>query len=178
MSNYSVMSPAQLALAAGADPKWIQNVRRLLGRKSGSEPEDARWFGNVRALHATLGCSLATAGRIADLVVEAPIEQRELHLPLDTAGAFTLTIDLHRSWTLHVARLSRAIVMPAPERRGRRPRTSRAGATKRAIVYGIDVERLRSGLVRGVAERLATLDDNAALLAAGQSSLARRRGRR
>jgi hypothetical protein len=172
------MFPAQFALAVGADQKWIQNVRRLLGRPAGSEPADARWLGIVRELHVTLSCSLATAARIADLVVDAPVDRRQLVVPLDDAGAFTLTIDLHRAWTLHLARLSRALVMPPPERRGRRAPASRASAMKRALEYGIDVERLRAGLGRRVAERLVTLDANTTLLAAGRASLTRKRSNR
>lgn len=172
------MSPAQFALAVGADPKWIQNARRLLGRPAGAEPADARWLGIVHELHASLSCSLAVAARIADLVVEAPVSQRELRVPLDDAVAFVLTIDLHRAWTMHLARLSRALVMPPPERRGRRAPVSRASASKRALGYGIDVERLRAGLGRRVPERLTTLDANAALLAAGRASLNRKRSNR
>ena len=170
------MSPAQFAIAVGADPKWVRNARQLLRRPETNEPEDAHWLGVVHMLHGAIGCSLATAARIADLVVAAPIDQRELRVPLDESGAFTLTIDLHRAWTLHLARLSRALVMPPPERRGRRAPTTHSSATTRAIAYGIDVERLRSGLGRRVAERLATLDDNATFVAAARKSLATRRG--
>jgi hypothetical protein len=68
--------------------------------------------------------------------------------------------------------------MPPPERRGRRAPASRASAMKRALEYGIDVERLRAGLGRRVAERLVTLDANTTLLAAGRASLTRKRSNR
>ena len=176
------MTPAQLALAVGADQKWIRNARRLLGRPSGEDPADVRWLGLVHELHSTLGCTLAVAARIADAALAAPTGQRELRVSLgepDT-GRAELVIDLWRDRSIHLARLSRALRRPPAERRGR-PRTtrpSRGGARARAAAYGIDVARLRAGLSRTPEERLARLDENAAFLAAGRAALAEGRARR
>jgi hypothetical protein len=176
------MTPAQLALASGAEQKWIQNTRRLLGRPGGRVhgPDEARWFGLVHELHGTLGCSLAVAARVADAALAAPAGQRELRVPLGDAegeGRAELVIDLWRDQSVHLARLSRALVRRPPERRGRprAARPSRGSARTRAARYGIDVARLRAGLSRTAAERLARLDENVAFLAEGRAALAHRR---
>lgn len=175
------MTPAQLLLATGADRKWIQNARRILGRPAGDGASEARWLGLVHELHSTLGCALAVAARVADDALAAPPHQRELRVPLGESGArAALVIDLWRDQSVHLARLSVALVRPIPERRGRPPaiRASRRSARARAAAYGVDVDRLRAGLSRTLADRLARLDENVAFLAAGRAALALARGRR
>lgn len=174
------MTPAQLVLAAGADRKWIQNARRLLGRRAGDGAREARWLGLVHELHSTLGCALAVAARVADAALAAPAHQRELRVPLGESGARAeLVIDLWRDQSVHLARLSRALVQPPPERRGRPPasRASRQNVRARAAAYGVDVVRLRAGLSRTPAERLIQLDENVAFLAAARAALTLARGR-
>jgi hypothetical protein len=145
-------------------------------------PDEARWFGIVHELHGTLGCSLAVAARVADAALAAPASQRELRVSLgdaESGGRAELVIDLWRDQSVHLARLSRALVRPPPERRGRPrvARRSRGSARARAARYGIDVARLRAGLSRTATERLVRLDENAAFLAEGRSALARRSAR-
>lgn len=167
------MTLIQLSLAAGADVKWIQNVRRLLARPARNDAREAHWLGLVHELHVALGCPLANAARLADLVLAAPAEQRTLEVPLGE-GIAVLTLDLWREQSVHLARLSRALTLPPVERRGRPPARRRRSTTSRAVEYGVDVERLRTGLQRTVSERLVRLDENTAFLAAGRASLARR----
>ena len=174
------MTPAQLALAAGADSKWIQNARRLLDRAPANGPRDARWLGLVYELHSALGCALTVAALVADAAVAAPVDQRELRVPLgEPGGRAELVVDLWRDRSVHLARLSRALMRPPLERRGRprTERTSRASARARAAAYGVDVDRLRAGLSRPPAERLARLDENVAFLIAGRAALSASRRR-
>ena len=165
-----------VAHIADAGHKWIQNTRRLLNRTAANDPRDARWLGITHTLHSTLGCSLREAARVADLALEAPLDQHWLRIQLDGSGRAELVIDLWRDHSIHLARLAWSLANPNAERRGR-PRTkapTRASPIKRAIQYGIDVPRLKAGLHRSVAERLRTLDDNVAFVAAGRASLAKR----
>lgn len=176
------MTSAQLALAAGVAPKWMRNVRQLLSRPAGSGPDEVRWLGLVHELHSTLGCTLTVAARAADAAIAAPVEQRELRMSLGESGdgRVQVVVDLWREWSVHLARLSRAIERPPAERRGRpaAARRNRGGARARAAAYGVDVDRLRAGLARTPAERLERLDENVAFLAAGRASLASSRVKR
>jgi hypothetical protein len=171
------MTPAQLARASGAPLKWIHNARRILRRPPAHDQREARWLGVVHELHATLGGALAPAARVADEVLAAPAGQRELRVALGDDGRFELVIDLWHDRSVHLARLSHALVRPPPDRRGRPSKavTRRRSASARAAEYGIDVARLRAGLSRTAEERLARLDENVAFLAAGRASLAARR---
>jgi hypothetical protein len=173
------MTPAQFALAVGADVKWIQNARRILGRAVRSDPSEARWLGLVHELHGVLGCPLSEAAAIADEALTAPIGQRTVRIHLGGTGRVELTIDLWRDLTTHLALLSRARVMPPIDRRGRPSSTKPPTRSIRALAveYGVDVGRLRAGLGRSVAERLTRLDDNVAFIAAGRASLAKHRAR-
>ncbi|MCY7379878.1 MAG: hypothetical protein LH467_11165 [Gemmatimonadaceae bacterium] len=171
------MSPIQFALACGAPGKWIHNARYLLGRAPTDGPREVRWLGLVHELHSSLGCALAVAARVADAVLAAPTAQRELVVPLgEPSGATVLVIDLWRDHSVYLARLSRALVRPPLERRGRPRATAptRRSARARAVAYGVDVERLRTGIARSPAERLSRLDADVAFLAAARIE---RRGR-
>ena len=173
------MSPAQLAHVAGADPKWIQNARRLLARPAVCDAREARWLGLVYALHTGLDCSLREAARVADLALATRIDHRWLRVPADPTGRVELVLDLWRDRSIFLARIAQVLATSPLVRRGRPPirRPARKTAVLRAIEYGVDVSRLRAGLARTVSERLVRLDDNAAFLAAGRASLARRSGR-
>lgn len=176
------MTLAQLALAAGVPPKWIRNVRHLLGRPALTGPAEARWLGLVHELHSTLGCTLVVAARVADAALAAPIEQRELRVSPGELGdgRVQVVVDLWRDRSVHLARLSRALEHPPAERRGRPPaaRRTRGSARAKAAAYGVDVDRLRAGLARTPAERLERLDENVAFVAAGRTSLASSRAKR
>ncbi|MEP6733157.1 MAG: hypothetical protein ABJE10_21115, partial [bacterium] len=173
------MTPAQFAIAVGADSKWIQNTRRLLARKRDNSAREARWLGVVHDIHANLGCPLAEAARIANLVIVSPPAQQVLRVKVGEVGRAELVIDLWRDWSIHLARLSLALTRPPSERRGRPVKSQPVkSATRRAVEYGVDVSRLQSGLHRTVAERLATLDQNTTFLAAARASVAARRNAR
>lgn len=170
------MTAAHLAFITGASQKWIQNARRLLGRSAANTPHEARWLGIVHMLHTGLGCSLNDAARIADVALHAPTTQTWLRIPVDEDGRAELVINLLREHSVYLARLAWTLANPAVERRGRpaAKRPPRIAPLKRAIQYGVDVTRLSAGLHRSVSERLQTLDDNAAFLAAGGASVNRK----
>lgn len=173
------MTPAQLALACGAPDKWIRNARSLLSRAPLDGPREARWLGIVHQLHSSLGCALVVAARVADAVLAAPAGQRELVVPLGANGETMLVVDLWRDHSVYLARLSRALVRPPIERRGR-PRSDappRGSARTRAVAYGVDVDRLRAGISRSPDERLTRLDENVAFLAAARAGRRPPRGR-
>lgn len=174
------MTPVQFALACGAPAKWIQNARYILGRAPMAGPREVRWIGLVHELHSSLGCALAVAARVADAVLAAPATQRELVVPLGApSGATVLVIDLWRDHSVYLARLSRALVRPPLERRGRpgAAAPTRRSARARAVAYGVDVERLRTGISRSPAERLSRLDADVAFLAAARAERRARIGR-
>ncbi len=170
------MTPSQFALATGAPGKWIQNTRRVLGRPAVNDAHEARWLGLVHEFRVTIGVPLKVAAQCADTVVAAPPGQSHITIDFGDELRAALVIDLLRDRSIHLARLSRALEMPPGERRGRPlTRKRRAGPVERAIVYGIDMSLLESGLRLSVSERLQQLDDNTAFLREARRSSRKRR---
>ena len=160
------MTPAQFARAVGADPLWIRNARRTLGRTRRNDASEARWFGLVHDLHASLGVALRDAARIADRTIDASEDQRFVEFVADRSMSISVAIDLARACALHELRLAAALYLPAIDQRGR-PATS-----YRAIVADLvrsarrrsDPIRLALSAKRPAADRLAALGSLAELL--------------
>jgi hypothetical protein len=159
------MTSRQLAIAAGAEVKWLLNSAALLGRRVGRTPADARWWGLVRLLTEGLGLSLQTAAAAATRSLRGGAPTRQVTVSADPSESTSLLVDLPRYQSIFIANLSRALVQETPRRRGRPSRSrSRTGAIDAAIRYGVDLGLARAALDRTPAQRLEMLEANARFL--------------
>lgn len=160
------MSPAQFALAVGADQRWIRNARRTLRRRRCTSQQEARWLGLVHELHLSPGLALHDAARVADQVSAAPTSHGCIQIDGVTCLGVSLVVDLERVHALHALRLARAMHLLVRDHRGR-PATS-----YRRIVADLarcsrrtcDPIRLALSAKRPAAERLAALGSMSELL--------------
>jgi hypothetical protein len=170
------LSLRQLAIAAGSSTKWIKNAEMLLGLSFPRTPNDAVGVGLIHELHSELDLPLSIARDIANRVLST--SGRTSVMPALASGSLRLFVDLNRYRSSFNARLSRALVLGGPKRRGR-PRAASSDAIAAAVAHGVDLDLLRDSLRLTPAERLARLDANAAFVGALAESRARaRRGER
>jgi len=157
------MTLQQLAAAVGADPKWVLNATRLLGRRLRRTPAEARWLRLVRLLHYELGLSLAAASRAATQTFAATESTAVAAESPD--GSAAVIVDRVRFQSSFVAALGAALSVAGPRRRGR-GRKPRRDALAAARAYGVDLGLLGESLALSPAERLERLDENATFLGA------------
>jgi hypothetical protein len=155
------MTLHQFAAAVGADPKWVLNTTRLLGRRLRRTPAEARWLRLVRLLHQDVGLSLAAANRAATQAFTATGPNIIAAASLD--GSAAVVVDRARFESSFVAALGAALTLAGPRRRGRRRKPGRDALTA-ARAYGVDLGLLRASLALSPAERLERLDENATFL--------------
>ena len=157
------MTPAQFAIAACADRKWLLNSSAILGRSLRPTPENARWWGLVSVLERTFGLTLAKAAAAATRALSRENDDTSVVVDGDSGGSTTLGVNTLRYDSNFLANLSRARVREVPKRRGRR-----SFATKDPVAtatgYGLDVGLLQTALSRTPAERLAMLERNRAFV--------------
>jgi hypothetical protein len=151
------MNVHQVAVAAGADRKWLINSAAILKRPLRFTADGARWWGLVRQLTDALGLSLGTAARIATKSLTSGTTVSE-----NPTKSVILHVDLERYASIFLGNLSRALVQETPKRRGR-PAPARKGrsAIAAARSYGIDIGLLQAALQRTPAQRLAMAEANA-----------------
>lgn len=158
------MTLSQVAVAAGADVKWILNSAALLGRRITYTASDSRWWGLVRLLTESLGLPLNGAARSATASLAGEAGNGLITFGRDPSHSASLQVDLARYGSVFLGNLSRALVHETPKRRGRPAGRASGGALAVARRYGIDLGLLRSALERTPAERLAMLEANAAFV--------------
>jgi hypothetical protein len=158
-----------MAVAAGADLKWLTNSSALLGRPIRNNRQGARWWGLVRLLVDDLGLSLKSAAAAASTALLELGSSAVVRAAGDPTGSATVVVDLPRYRSIFLGNLSRALVHETPRRRGRRA-GSRVGSIAAARRYGVDIDLVRAALARSPAERLALLEENAAFLRSVRSS--------
>ncbi len=113
-----------MAIATRSDRTWLNNARRLLGKRMHRTPNGARWWGMVRMLNRELGLSLKSAARVADLVLDISAAPHRVRLAATADGAIALRIDLERFHSTANAALSAAFAFGQGRARGR-PRKAR-----------------------------------------------------
>jgi hypothetical protein len=154
------MNAHQVAIAAGADRKWLLNSAAILRRPLRYSRSEARWWGLVKHLSQTLEVSLGTAARMATASLDRHKTKRAIRP--DPTETVTLRVDIERYSSIFVGNLSRALARETPKRRGRRtPVRKGRDAIAAARNYGVDIGLLQSSLARTPAERLAIADTNA-----------------
>jgi len=157
------MTLGQLAIAAGAEVKWILNSAALLGRRVRHTPADARWWGLLRLLTESLKLPLQLSADVASLALRGA-HTGELSVLTDPSGSASLRIDLRRYQSIFLGNLSRALVLETPRRRGRPARSPGSKTLDSAERYGVDLGLLRAALERTPADRLDMLEANAAFV--------------
>lgn len=157
------MTVRQMAVAAAADLKWLNNSAALLDRRLRASPTEARWWGLVRLLVDDVGLSLKPAAAAASTALLGLGSLAAVSAAGDRSGSATVVVDLPRYQSIFLGNLSRALVHETPRRRGRRA-VGRIGSIAAARRYGVDMDLLRAALRRSPAQRLALLEDNAAFL--------------
>lgn len=161
------MTANQLAVAAGADVKWVINSAALLRKRLRYSASDARWWGLVRLLTENVGLSLKAAADAATRAFESGDLAPKRTVAADPSHSTSLLVDLARYGSIFLANLSRALVHETPKRKGRPPRrVPPRAALRSALEYGVDLGLVRSALDRSPAERLALLEANVAFVRA------------
>ncbi len=163
------MTARQVAVAAGAEIKWLTNSAALLRRRLRYSAIEARWWGLVRLLVQRLGMSLKAAAESASMALGAGDSKSTGLAGGGPSGIAALVIDLPRYESIFLANLSHALVHETPRRRGR-VKTQSRNPLQAAVRYGIDLGLVRSALDRTPAERLELLEQNAAFLRAARRS--------
>jgi hypothetical protein len=113
------MNVAQMAIATRSDRIWLDNARRLLGRRMHRTPSGARWWGMVRMLNHELGLPLTLAARAADRVLGSDLAPNRIRISATTDGAMALQLDLQRFLSTSNACLAAAFAFGPTRGRGR-----------------------------------------------------------
>jgi hypothetical protein len=119
----------QLAIATRSSTAWLNNARRLLGRRMHRTPSGARWWGLVRMLNHEVGIPLKNSARAADLILGGETSTHRVRIAASDDGSAGLYVDLERFHSTANAALSAAFIF-APLRKRGRPKRSRAQKPK------------------------------------------------
>ncbi len=157
------MTLNQLAIAAGADLKWLQNAAAILGRPIKRTQAEAKIWALVHTLGAALELPLKRALAIATKAVNLEAAGVQVVVDPEHSRVASIVLDMNRFESTFNANLSRALVLETPRRRGR-PRSTTNDPVHDAERYGIDISLLTAALSRSVNERLTRLDGNAEFL--------------
>jgi hypothetical protein len=132
-----------MAIATRSSRIWLNNARRILGRRMHRTPSGARWWGMVRMLNHELGLPLKSAARVADLVMGSSTAPHRIRLAATSDGAIALRIDLERFHSTANAAVAAAFAFGQPRGRGRpsKPRRRRPLIDVFPSVWEIRVER-------------------------------------
>lgn len=114
-----------MAIATRSDRTWLNNARRILGRRLHRTPNGARWWGMVRMLSHELGLPLNSAARVADLVLHGSGAPHRIRVAASSDGALALRIDLERFHSTANASLSAAFAFGGSRGPGRPPKSRR-----------------------------------------------------
>lgn len=131
-----------MAIATRSNTVWLNNARRILGRRVHRTPSGARWWGLVRMLNHELGLPLKSAARVADLVLGSPTVPARVRLAATADGAVALRIDLERFHSTANAAMAAALAFGRARGRGRprRPKPRRPLVDVFPNVWEIQVE--------------------------------------
>ena len=109
----------QLAIATRSSIAWLNNARRLRGRRMHRPPSGARWWGFVRMLNHEVGIPLKGAAQAADLVLGSELSTHRMRISASGDGAIGLYIDLERFHSTANAALAAAFAFAPLKKRGR-----------------------------------------------------------
>jgi hypothetical protein len=132
-----------MAIATRSNRTWLNNARRILGRRMHRTPSGARWWGMVRMLNHELGLPLKSAAKVADLVLSSATAPHRVRLAATSDGAIALRIDLARFHSTANASVAAAYAFGQLRGRGRpsKPRPRRPLIDVFPSAWEIRVER-------------------------------------
>ena len=178
-----------MATATCSNPAWLNNARRLLGRRMHRTPSGARWWGLVRLLNHEVGLPLKASAKVADTVLVPGFQTGRLRFAACRDGSASLQVDLQRFHSTANALLAAAFAFANPRPRGRPPSKRHPGMQGVAPVTRIRVEdepqrlsllaaRLREAdaRLRGIDPALPFILDAATLRAVPRLALTTREG--
>ncbi len=150
------MTLGRFSLAVGADPRWVQNARAVLGFSARYTVEAARRLSLARTLRETYGIPLGAAYAMShEALAGRPGKGGWERATPD--GVVTVSVDLERFLSAFNARLSLSRTLYGERQRGR-PRGRGGRGIGLAREHGVDVGLLESSLARTPAERIMSLD--------------------
>lgn len=151
------MTLAELALLAGASPKWVLNAAAAVPVPRRYSVDVARRLAVTRAIQSATGATLPRAWvSAADALNRYRGDDAPVTLAPHATDAVVVTVDIGRLLNEVRVRHSQLNSMYAPRQRGRRPR--RRDPIEAAAEYGLDVSLLRANLGRSVTQRVRQLD--------------------
>ncbi|MEK7403068.1 MAG: hypothetical protein AABZ80_12005 [Gemmatimonadota bacterium] len=151
------MTLAELALLAGASPKWVLNAAAVVPVPRRYSLDVARRLAVTRAIQSAAGATLPKAWASAgDALSRYHGEDAPVTLAPHDSDAVVLTVDVGRLLSEVNVRHSQLNSMYAPRQRGRRRRPQ--DPVRDAVAYGLDVSLMQSNLERTVAQRVRQLD--------------------
>ena len=121
---YLFMTLDQFAIASRSSVTWLNNARRLTGRRIHRTPNGARWWGMIRTLNTELGISLGSAVLLADTILGAPHTTHRVRIAASADLAIALHFDLERFHSTANAALAAALAFSQPKSRGRPKKAS------------------------------------------------------
>jgi hypothetical protein len=154
-----MLTLAQFAIAAQADPKWVQNAVATLGLYLRYTEAEARRLGLSRVLNTTLGMPLRQAWEIAEDALRHP-EARDLIVSESLDGSVRAAVDVTRYLSSFTAALALAR-RHEPKSRGRPLMIRERSAAEEADAFGLDLSLYRANRWRSLEERARELDENA-----------------
>jgi hypothetical protein len=114
-----------MAIATRSSRTWLNNSRRILGRRLHRTPSGARWWGMVRMLSHELGLPLKSAARVADLVLQGSSAPHRVRIAATVDGTVAVRIDLERFHSTANALLAAAFTFGESRTPGRPPKPRR-----------------------------------------------------
>ncbi len=142
------MTFEQLAIATRSSTAWLNNARRLLGRRMHRTPSGARWWGLVRMLNHEVGIPLKSSALAADLILGGETSTHRVRIAASDDGSTGLSVDLERFHSTANAALSAAFAFAPLKKRGRprRSRAQRSNSFEFSPVWEIRVQNEREAL--------------------------------
>lgn len=149
------MTLDQMAVAAGADLKWLQNAAGILQKKLIPTHAEAYWWGTVKRLSEALDIPLRKAETMANSLRGPDMVYGQRAFENDPTGVTSVTVDMDRLNSIFLANVSCALNLHTPKRRGRPEPIG--DALDKAREHGIEISLLEAALNRSPDERLQIL---------------------
>ena len=148
---------AELAMLAGAEPKWVLNAAASLRVPVRYTLAFAQRLAIARELHMATGMPMPRAWELAGRALQhRPVQGKPFGVADTRDGLVSVEVDVWRILAAVNVRCAQLATMGAGRQRG--PRPKRRDPVRAAERHGLDPSLLRANLARTPAERLRQLD--------------------
>ncbi len=151
------MTLGEFAVAVGAEKRWVQNARRVLGVREKYSFDLARRLAFAKLLKDAFRIPLVRGFSLAADAIAVWTESKTWEYE-GPNGVGKVVVDLERFLSDCSVRLSLSRTFYAEKRRGRPPKRRRRGLAL-AKWYGVDISLLEESLKLTPAQRLQRLDE-------------------